>query len=256
MQLSAPLYRLKRTAKLLSRNERIPLHEALDRIANQEGFSSWSLLAARAFAASPATKLFPQFSPGDLVLIGARQGQGKTLLSLELTVEAMKRGQRGVFFTLEYTQQDVNDCFHAIGAEPSRFAALFELDTSDEISADYIIEKLAGIPRGSFVVIDYLQLLDQKRHHAALMDQVRKLASFARETGIVIAFISQIDRAYAPSRKAFPGLEDIRLPNALDLALFNKACFLSDGKIQFTSLERTRVPADAPLSELKPASEP
>ena len=36
MKLSAPLYHLKRKAKLLSRAENIPLHEALDRIARQE----------------------------------------------------------------------------------------------------------------------------------------------------------------------------------------------------------------------------
>ena len=34
-KLSAPIYRLKRKAKLLSREKNIPLHEALDRIAEQ-----------------------------------------------------------------------------------------------------------------------------------------------------------------------------------------------------------------------------
>jgi hypothetical protein len=42
MKLSAPLYHLKRKAKILSRAENIPLHEALDRIARQEGFGGWS----------------------------------------------------------------------------------------------------------------------------------------------------------------------------------------------------------------------
>ena len=39
MKLSAPIYRLKRLAKILSRDEGLPLHEALDRIAAQEGFA-------------------------------------------------------------------------------------------------------------------------------------------------------------------------------------------------------------------------
>jgi hypothetical protein len=43
MKLSAPLYHLKRKAKLLSRAENIPLHEALDRVARQEGFRAWGL---------------------------------------------------------------------------------------------------------------------------------------------------------------------------------------------------------------------
>jgi replicative DNA helicase len=105
MQLSAPLYRLKRKAKLLSREESIPLHEALNRIAAQEGFGSWSLLAARASVASPASKLFARMAPGDLVLVGARPRQGKTLMSLELAAEAMRSGSRSIFFTLEYTEK-------------------------------------------------------------------------------------------------------------------------------------------------------
>ena len=39
MKLSAPVYRLKRRAKVLAREERIPLHEALDRVAMDEGFN-------------------------------------------------------------------------------------------------------------------------------------------------------------------------------------------------------------------------
>ena len=41
-------------SRLLSRDENIPLHEALNRIAAQEGFGGWSLLAAKASEAAPA----------------------------------------------------------------------------------------------------------------------------------------------------------------------------------------------------------
>ncbi|TIS82187.1 MAG: DNA helicase, partial [Mesorhizobium sp.] len=41
MRLSAPVYHLKRQARLLSRKEDVPLHEALDRMAFKEGFGSW-----------------------------------------------------------------------------------------------------------------------------------------------------------------------------------------------------------------------
>ena len=45
-RLSAPIFRLKKQARTLSRAESIPLHEALNRIANAEGFKTWSLLSA------------------------------------------------------------------------------------------------------------------------------------------------------------------------------------------------------------------
>ena len=93
MKLSAPVYRLKRRARLLSRQESIPHHAALDRIAVGEGFGNWSLLAARMAAASPARTLLRHLRPGDLLLVGARPGHGKTLFGLELAVEAMKAGR-------------------------------------------------------------------------------------------------------------------------------------------------------------------
>jgi replicative DNA helicase len=160
------------------------------------------------------------------------------LLSLELTIEAMKSGRPGAFFSLESTRQDVVKSFQAIGAPWTNFTTLFEFDNSDAISADYISERLASAPHGTFVVMDYLQLLDQKREKPPLMAQVRALKSFAQAKGLIIAFISQIDRSYDPQKKPCPDLGDVRLPNPLDLALFDKACFLHNGEVRFEEARR------------------
>ncbi len=231
MKLSAPVYRLKREARLLSRRENIPLHKALDRIAATEGFRSWSLLAAK--LPEPVDELFSRLHPGDLVLVGARPGHGKTLTSLKLAVKAMDLGNRAVFFTLEYAERDVLDRFGAIGVDRTRFGGLFEFDSSDAISSDYIVEKLAAAPSGTLAIIDYLQLLDQKREKPDLMTQVRTLKAFARDRGVILVFISQIDRSYEPSTKPCPDINDIRLPNPLDLSLFSKTCFLHNGEVRF-----------------------
>jgi replicative DNA helicase len=232
MKLSLPIYQLKRKAKLLSRKDSIPLCEALDHVARQEGFGSWSLLAAKVSEMSPASKLFSRLNPGDMVLVGARPGQGKTLMSLELCVEAMKAGHRSAFFTLEYTENHLLECFRSIGCEWHRFEKQFELDCSDHISADYIIRKLEQAPRGTLLVIDYLQLLDQRREHPELATQVQLLQAFARDRELIIVFISQIDRKYNPATKSCPDAADVRLPNPIDLSLFNKMCFLNGSDIQ------------------------
>lgn len=233
MVLSAPLYHLKRKAKLLSRAGDIPLHAALDAIAVQEGYSAWSLLVAKASAVTPAGKLYARLAPGDLVLVGARPGQGKTLMSLKLAVEAMKAGNRSVLFTLEDTDKQVRDRFRMIGMEWAQFEGLFDLDSSDAISADHITQRLAEAPRGTLAVIDYLQLLDQKRANPDLMTQVRLLKAFAQARGVILVFISQIDRSYDPAAKPLPDLTDVRLPNPLDLTLFSKTCFLNNGDVRF-----------------------
>lgn len=235
MRLSAPIYRLKRRARLLSREERIPLNKALDRVALQEGFSSWSLLAARVSTGDPARELLAQLAPGDLVLFGARPGHGKTLMSLELLSEAIKQGHQGVFFTLEFTKNDVLNRLESIGADLAVFDHRFKFYDSDNINSDYIMDRLSKAPRGTVVVIDYLQILDQKRENHELDVQVQALKSCARKSGLIIIIISQIDRSFYATTKSIPDLDDVRLPNPLNLMLFNKTCFINNGEIQINS---------------------
>ncbi|PDT33144.1 DNA helicase [Rhizobium sp. M10] len=235
MKTTQPIYHLKRKAKALSRAEDIPLHQALDRIAKDEGHGRWSLLAAKASDTTPAGELFARLQPGDLLLLGARPGHGKTLMGLQLAVEAMKTGHPGIFFSLEYTRENVEDRLRAIGIDRTQFDHLFEFDGSDAISADYMTEKLASTRRGTLVVIDYLQLLDQKRENPELSAQVRTLKAFARQRGLMMVFIAQIDRSFETTEKSLPDITDIRLPNPLDLKLFDKTCFLNNGKMAFAA---------------------
>lgn len=232
-QLSAPIYRLKRQAKALALKEKIPLHEALDRIAKDEGYKVWSLLASRLVSSQPGQTLLGELAPGDLVLLGARPGHGKTLLGLELAVAGVKTGGQSAFFSLEYNEADITQRIAEMGETPSALERDFHFDSSDDICASYIMDRLATAPQGTLVVIDYLQLLDQKRYHPGVEDQVKALSVFAREKGLTIVFISQIHRSYDAKVKPFPELADVRLPNPLDLALFNKTCFLNDGEVNF-----------------------
>ena len=235
MTLSAPIYALKQQAKVLSRNEGIPLSQALDQVAQQEGFRTWSLLSAKATTRKPLSTLQELLQPGELVLLGSRRGQGKTRLSLELAIETLRHGGHAAFFTLDFTPTEVADCFKALGAELGEFGERFLLDDSDQICAGYILAKLATAPPSTLVIIDYLQLLDQRRETPELMQQVQQLRAFARERQVAILFLSQIDRRYDASSTPRPSLSDIRLPNPLDLRLFDKLYFLHEGELQAMS---------------------
>jgi replicative DNA helicase len=236
MKLSAPIYRLKRRARVLSRQESIPYHQALDHVARDEGFDSWSLLAVHESADRQGNRLKQKLQRGDLVLIGARPGQGKTLLALEIAVEAMNAGQRSVFFSLECTNADVSTYFAALGEDPLRYSDRFDFDDSDGICAAYIVNRLQSASPGTVVVIDYLQLLDQRRDSPDLMQQIRELKAFAKNRELILVFVSQIRRNYDPTRTPTPSLADVRLPNPLDLTLFDKACFLHDGSLTFSAI--------------------
>jgi len=231
MNLSAPIFKLRRKAKLFARERGIPLHQALDEVATSEGFQNWGHLAASMPARSPAKMVLNQLNVGDLVLLGGRPGHGKTLLGIEMAFEAVKQGCRSYFFTLDYNEADVAHHVRQLGVDVEAIAGSFVLDTSDEVCADYVADQL-NETGDAFVVVDYLQLLDQRRSNPLLADQVEALKIFAEKSGAIVVVLSQIDRSFELQKKSMPDLSDIRLPNPVDCSHFTKACFLHDGEIR------------------------
>lgn len=288
-----PLFVLRRRAKRLARDLGVTHTEALDRIASQHGFRAWSLLvaqhdpasaserashamvaalpgaapsqpaiapesglsvgAAGATALRAAEQLWTRMQPGDMALLGARPGQGKTLASLAFAAQAMRAGSDVTFFSLEETDASIRARLGVLSGQPepagrSGFAGnkgapdketsgiagsdlidtcasapQFRTDCSDDIDALRIASRAAG---AGVVIVDYLQLLDQKRDLPGLQAQVEVLATLARAGRRRLVVLSQIDRTYDPARKPCPDFDDVRLPNPLDLTLFDRACFL------------------------------
>lgn len=236
MKLSAPIFQLKRRARLMARADNLPLHAALDRVARAEGFARWSLLSAHVTAGSLSERLLSRLDDGDLLLMAARPGQGKTLLGLELLLDAARTGRRAVFFTLEFTEEQARTRLRKLENPSLDGTDKVEIVTTEAMSADTIIRHLAGAAPGTVAVIDYLQILDQQRSKPALSEQVRALSDYAGKTGLILGFLSQIDRTFDPERKRLPDIGDIRLPNRIDLGLFTKALFLHNGEAQFQNV--------------------
>ena len=231
LKLSAPIFQLKRRAKSQARQSGKPLYSILDDIARKEGFASWSLLANKAAKSNPALDLLSKLDKGDLALIGARPGHGKTRLSLQAIHECLKADRATAFFTLEYHIDEVIKSYTRANGTPPQQGPLFMIDCSDRICADHIISQLEQRPSISLAVIDYLQLLDQRREHASLAEQIETLRHFVDRTGTILLCISQIDRAFETSSRSVPDLDDIRLPNPVNLDHFTKACFLDSGEM-------------------------
>lgn len=230
MNLSAPIHVLKSKAKLLKKEKSISMSEALNLVANEEGFNSWSLLSSKESEIFPRkySDLLNFFNPGDLVVIAARPGFGKTSFAIGLFVKAIHERRTTSFcFSLSETHMDIAGRIGAYDINIGQDESVFVLDYSDEISADYIISKTKGkLSRGSVILIDYLQLLDEKRSNPPLQEQVQKLKTFAKTEGAIIIFLSQVSREIEYRNDKSPAMNDLRLPNPLDTNLFNKGVLL------------------------------
>lgn len=229
MKFSVPIFKLKRQARLLSRQIGVPLHEALDQIAADEGFVNWSRLASRYSSSVSAPRVARELTDGDMVLLGSRPGHGKTAFGIEIAIAAIRQGKRAWFFSLEYNVSGVTELIRTLGYDPSELQQTLSIDTTDDLCDEHIIKQVANPDRSTVIVVDYLQILDQKRTHSELALQVKRLHDYITSSRTSIIFLSQIDRGFDLSGKSLPDLSDIRLPNSLDKHLFTKACFLHDG---------------------------
>lgn len=233
LQLSAPIFVLRQRARQLARSNGIPLHQALDTLAREEGYSRWSLLVRR-HPAKPAPRILAALQAGEMLLLAARPGQGKTMLALDLLGEAMAERRAAYFFTLEYNPADVARVLRELGKEPVAQSLYF--DNSDDISAPYVIDALQGAPTRSLVVVDYLQVLDLDRRKPPVEEQIVALKRFAAARQINVVLISQVHQGYELSAQALPTLNDVRQPNPFDIGLFDQACFMHAGRVELTSL--------------------
>ncbi len=166
-------------------------------------------------------------------LLGARPGHGKTSRGMELAAFANDINRKAVFFSLEYNDTDIADRVDALGL--GRQFKSVVVDTSDDICAQSIMDRLLKLNANSLAVVDYLQLLDQKRTHPSVNDQLVSLRQFSRKTGSIILMISQIHRSFDLNAKHMPDVSDIRMPNPFDMSLFDKKCFLHEGEIQINA---------------------
>lgn len=107
MQISAPIYQLKRRAKQMSKAQNLPLHKTLDLVAGEEGFQAWSHLSACHETPNAAERILNALGAGEMLLLGARPGQGKTQMALDIAQRAAEQGAVTRFYTLDYTLSDV-----------------------------------------------------------------------------------------------------------------------------------------------------
>ena len=185
------------------------------------------------------------FRPGDLVVLAARPGMGKTAFALNLIERvALKEKKSALFFSLEMPNDQImlrllasharipHDALRrgrfssqerqrlTVSAGNFRSAAIF-IDDSSQPSLAQIRAKARRLRRDGkldLIVVDYLQLLnaraESRQNEIALIS--RTLKSIAKDLRVPLLALAQLNRKAEERSDHKPMLSDLRESGAIE----------------------------------------
>ena len=187
------------------------------------------------------------FGKGNLIIVGARPGVGKTSFCLNLATNIAKSSKKAVcIFSLEMTSEELvkrvissEALVHSEklrtgqldksdwGKLANAVSALSEtdiyIDDTSVISVTAMKAKLRRIKDLGLVVIDYLQLMESENKRkdgnkaTEVADISRSLKLLAKELGVPVIVCSQLGRAAEKDQeKRKPMLSDLRDSGAIE----------------------------------------
>lgn len=207
-------------------------------------------------------KITNGFKPGELIIIAARPGIGKTTLVVNFAINsAVKYGKSVAMFDLEMSALQVAQRFIcATGRVPmdmvkggtkdqNTWATLFEtkkilenaniyIDDTTTITPAEILSKCRRLKAQSgldMVIIDYLQLMKAEKaskdgnRQQEVADLTRSIKLAARELGCPILLLSQLNRGVEQRSDKTPQLSDLRESGSIEQDA-DIVMFISDRK--------------------------
>ena len=209
---------------------------------------------------------------GELYVIAARPGMGKTALALHFAQSAGRDQKPVLFFSLEMADYKLTDRMligetnidsafyhHASLTQydydnilnQSRFLSNIPIffDEKSGVDIDYLISASRLAHRKHdirLIIIDYLQLIDMREKPGQTRDQAignvtRKLKGLSKELSVPVILLSQLNRALEGRASKEPNLSDLRESGNIEqdadvvLMLFRPAHYNIDNYKNFDS---------------------
>ena len=186
---------------------------------------------------------------GELILIAARPGMGKTSLALNIALYVGKTsGKTVAVFSLEMAREQLTtrllageglvdsqklltgklsaDEWRRVGAAATTISATdIRIDDNPSLSVADMNAQCRRIPNLGLVVIDYLQLMQSagsghgwsnESRTQAVSDMSRMLKIMAKELNVPVICLSQLSRANESRQNKRPMLSDLRESGAIE----------------------------------------
>ncbi len=184
-------------------------------------------------------KTFNGFQGGDLIILGARPGMGKTAFALELAKQTACSGMAGAIFSLEMSEtqlmQRLVSNFERIPLENIKNKDLSDPEFEQFVNSDVVslpifiddsfIQTVGQIKSKAtklkkkhdigYIIIDYLQLIKppdrykgNKVHEIGYIS--RALKGIAKDLNIPVIALSQLSRSVEKRDNKRPRISDLR----------------------------------------------